>query len=58
VVATEVAEISSPIDLPIGTAGGTGAGRVSVQMLRGGEFLRIALNDAQSRYLIHLPVAP
>jgi hypothetical protein len=32
-------------------------GKAVVQKLRGGEFIRIAINDGGARYLIHLPTA-
>ena len=31
--------------------------KAAVQKLQGGEFVRIAINDAGARYLIHLPTA-
>ena len=59
VVATDVAEVFAPGERPVGTSGtaGTRMSRAVVQKLRGGEFLRIAINDASGRYLIHLPTA-
>lgn len=58
-VATEVAEVFAPGERPVGTSGTTGTrqSKAVVQKLRGGEFLRIAINDASGRYLIHLPTA-
>ena len=57
VVATDVAEVFAPGERPVGTSGTTGTrmSKAVVQKLRGGEFLRIAINDASGRYLIHLP---
>jgi len=58
-VAREVAEVFSPGERPVGTSGTTGSriGKAAVQKLQGGEFVRIAINDASGRYLIHLPTA-
>jgi hypothetical protein len=53
-VATDVAEVF-PSEQSVGTSGTTGMAKAVVQKLRGGEFLRIAINDAGARYLIHLP---
>ncbi len=58
-VAKEVAEVLPAGERPLGTSGTTGSrlGSAVVQKLRGGEFLRISINDASGRYLIHLPTA-
>jgi len=58
-VAREVAEYFAAGERPVGTSGATGTrlGKAAVQKLRGGEFVRIAINDASGRYLIHLPTA-
>jgi hypothetical protein len=58
-VASEVAEVFAPGERPVGTSGTTGSrmGKAAVQKLQGGEFVRIAFNDASGRYLIHLPTA-
>ena len=58
-VAREVAEVFAPGERPVGTSGTTGSrmGKAVVQKLQGGEFVRIAINDASGRYLIHLPTA-
>ena len=58
-VAREVAEVFAPGERPVGTSGTTGPrmGKAVVQKLQGGEFVRIAINDASGRYLIHLPTA-
>jgi len=55
--AREVAEVFPAGERPLGTSGTTGSrlGNAVVQKLRGGEFLRISINDASGRYLIHLP---
>lgn len=53
-VATDVAEVFAS-ERPVGTSGAIGMAKAVVQKLRSGEFLRIAINDAGGRYLIHLP---
>jgi hypothetical protein len=59
VVAREVAEVFTASERPEGTSGTADGklGKAAVQKLRGGEFLRIAINDGGARYLIHLPTA-
>jgi len=58
-VAREVAEVFGAGERPVGTSGSTGGKmqKAAVQKLRGGEFLRVSINDATGRYLIHLPTA-
>lgn len=58
-IAKEVAEVFAAGERPVvGTSGTTGRlGRATVQKLRGGEFLRVAISDGGARYLIHLPTA-
>ena len=57
-IAREVAEVFGAGERPVGTSGtARPMGRATVQKLRGGEFLRISINDAGGRYLIHLPTA-
>ena len=58
-IAKDVAEVFAAGERPVGTSGTAGArlSRADVQKLRGGEFLRIAINDGGGRYLIHLPTA-
>ena len=58
-VAREVAEVFSAGERPIGTSGATGTGlrKAAVEKLKGGEYIRVAINDAGARYLIHLPTA-
>lgn len=58
-IAKDVAEVFGSSERPVGTSGTAGArmGKAAVQKLRGGEFLRIAINDGGARYLIHLPTA-
>jgi hypothetical protein len=56
-VAREVAEVFTAGERPVGTAGSTAGARASVQTLKGGEFVRVVVSDAGTRYLIHLPTA-
>jgi hypothetical protein len=56
VVARDFAEVMPAPDIPVGTSGGGGA-PARVEPLRGGEFLRIAVNRGGERYLIHLALA-
>jgi hypothetical protein len=56
VVARDFAEVIPTPAVPVGTSGGGGAS-ARVQSLKGGEFLRIAVNRGSERYLIHLAVA-
>ena len=56
VVATTLAELfPSARSGAVGTSGATGSARARAQLLRGGEFVRVSFNDADGRYLIHLP---
>lgn len=59
VVAREIAEVLQDDDLP---AVGASAVRVQsgtrVEMLKGGEFLRISVKRERERYLVYLPVMP
>lgn len=57
VVAREIAEVFPASERPIGTSSTSGSPRAVVQMLKGGEFLRVAVNSTDARYLIHLPVS-
>lgn len=56
VVATEIAEVF-PMNEEgvVGTSGTTG-GRVRVERLKEGDFVRIVASDANARYFIHLPI--
>ena len=53
VVAREIAEMFPDAERPVGTSGSNSAHAV-VQPLRGGEFVRVAVNAGGARYLIHL----
>ena len=57
-VAKEVAEVFTSDERPVGTSGTSSPiGKAVVQKLKGGEYLRIAINADGARYLIHLPTA-
>jgi hypothetical protein len=57
VVAREVAEVIRDDDRPdIGASAERAAEGMRVQMLKGGDFLRISVKRQGIRYLIHLPV--
>ena len=58
-VATDVAEVFPTSGSPVGTSGATASRlpKAAVQKLQGGEYVRIAINDAAGRFLIHLPTA-
>ncbi len=58
VVARIIAEVFPGTREVVGTSGSGTAGRARVEMLRGGEFLRVSFNDADGRFLIHLPTGP
>ena len=55
VVARDVAEVMPAQPAPVGTSGGSSA-RPLVQLLKGGDFLRVSAYREGERYLIHLPV--
>jgi hypothetical protein len=54
VVAREIAEVFAAGERPVGTSGSPSAS-ATVQRLRGDEYVRIAINAGESRYLVHLP---
>jgi hypothetical protein len=56
VVARDFAEVLPGSAAPVGTTGGAD-GRARVELLRGGEFVRVSATRGGERYLIHLPVA-
>jgi hypothetical protein len=59
VAAREVAEILRDDDLPSAGASSVRARHgTRVELLIGGEFLRISVKRGDERYLIHLPVVP
>jgi hypothetical protein len=55
VVARDVAEVMPGAPRPVGTSGGTTA-RPRVELLKGGDFLRVSTFHRGERYLIHLAV--
>ena len=58
VAAREVAEIVRDDDLPpVGASTQRAAPGVRVELLKGGEFLRISVKRDGVRYLVHLPVS-
>jgi hypothetical protein len=59
VVAREIAEVLRDDDLPAeGASSQPVHSGTRVEMLKGGEFLRISIKRERERYLIHLPVMP
>ena len=57
VIAREIAEVSPASERPVGTSSAARAPKAVVEMLKGDEFVRIAVDDTSARYLIHLPVS-
>jgi hypothetical protein len=57
VIARDAAEVMAAEGSVVGTAGGAGSSKPRVEMLKGGEFLRVSAMRDGMRYLIHLPVA-
>lgn len=55
VVAKEIAEVFPREGEVVGTSGTAGMGKATVQLLKSGDFVRVSVNDAANRYLIHLP---
>jgi hypothetical protein len=59
VIARDVAEVLGDDDLtPMGASARPVREGTRVEMLKGGEFLRISVKRGSERFLIHLPVAP
>ena len=58
IVAREVAEVFPAAERPVGTSSASTAPRAVVQRLKGDEFVRVSVNDAAARYLIHLTISP
>ena len=56
VAAKYAAEVMTGDDVPVGTSGG-GTTRARVEMLSGGDFMRVSATRGGERYLIHLAVA-
>ena len=57
VIARDAAEVMMAEGSAVGTAGGAGASKARVEMLKGGEFVRVSAAREGKRYLIYLPVA-
>ena len=57
VIARDAAEAMTAEGSVVGTAGGAGSSNPRVEMLKGGEFVRVSAMHDGMRYLIHLPVA-
>lgn len=57
VVAGEVATVMAPESGAVGTSGSAAARATRVELLKGGDFLRVSMYRDGARYLIHLPVA-
>jgi hypothetical protein len=60
VVARDIAELMPAQPAPVGTSGatsGASSARPRVEMLKGGDFMRVSASHGGERYLIHLPVA-
>ena len=56
VVAREIAEVFRRGERQVvGTSGSAGTSGARTEMLRGGEYLRVSINDPDGRFLIHLP---
>ena len=57
VVREEIAEVFPHVQVgeTAGTAGPTGMAKAMVQELKSGDYVRISVTDAGSRFLIHLP---
>jgi len=56
VMARDIAELMPGQNAPVGTSGGSSA-RPRVELLKGGDFMRVSTSHGGERYLIHLPVA-
>ncbi len=60
VVAREIAEVFPAAERPVGTSGtssGSSAPRAVVQRLKSDDFVRVAVNGNDARYLIYLPLS-
>jgi hypothetical protein len=59
VIAREIAEVLQDDDLPaVGASSLPVRAGTRVDLLKGGEFLRISVKRDRERYLIYLPVMP
>jgi hypothetical protein len=57
VVARDLAEVFAAGEQPVGTSSSAARTTAQVQTLRSGDFVRIVVNEAGARYLIHLPTS-
>jgi len=57
VVARDAAEVMTPNGAAVATSGRADSSKLRVEMLKGGEFVRISATRDGMRYLIYLPVA-
>jgi hypothetical protein len=60
VAARDIAEVMTSEAVAVGTSGATSGGtstRARVEMLKGGDFMRVSMSRGGQRYLIHMPVA-
>ena len=56
VMARDIAELMPGQATPVGTSGGASA-RPRVELLKGGDFMRVSTTHGGERFLIHLPIA-
>ena len=57
VIARDAAEVMTAEGSVVGTAGRAGSSKPRVEMLKGGEFVRVSATRDGMRYLIYLPMA-
>jgi len=57
VAGRDVAEVLPAPERAVGTSGSPARGAARVEMLRGGDFLRVSAHQDGARYLIYLPIA-
>ncbi len=57
VVARDAAEVTTPESSAVGTSGRAASSKPQVEMLKGGEFVRVSATRDGMRFLIHLPIA-
>ena len=59
VMARDIAELMPGLPAPVGTSGRTSGGpnaRPRVELLKGGDYMRVSTSHGGERYLIYLPV--
>jgi len=57
VVARDIAEVFPRAERAVGTSSASGSPRAVVEKLKADNFLRIAVNGANARYLVYLPIS-